>query len=327
MHFGGEPLDIALGVQCPVEVKPALFGLGEFELRVIILDVLADGGGLEEVHRRTFDRGEFAGRNQGGIHRGVVAGMQGGDVFEDVVVTRAGKVEVTVVGEVEHRRFVGAGLVVDVQFVFVVEAVGDLGFQVAGEAHLTVLGQVGEGHADRVLAFDLLGLPHMLVETLGAAMQRVGAIVERHLVALAVEFKGTAGQAIAEAPDGCTKKCSAALIALHVIEAQHHVIELAVFVRHLKGLQHATVGDHGGLHAMAVTQHVLFDGGAVIGFAERFLLAGQAGGMGAAAGDQHGQRQAGKQVPRVLHGRTSFCCFKLNSSTNVRYFVDKAENL
>jgi hypothetical protein len=31
------------------------------------------------------------------------------------------------------------------------------------------------------------------------------------------------------------------------------------------------------LHAVAVAQNVLFDGGAVVGFTERFLLAAQAG--------------------------------------------------
>jgi hypothetical protein len=33
VHLGGELLDVALGVQRPVEIKPALFRLGEFELR------------------------------------------------------------------------------------------------------------------------------------------------------------------------------------------------------------------------------------------------------------------------------------------------------
>jgi hypothetical protein len=78
---------------------------------------------------------------------------------------------------------------------------------------------------------------------------------------------------------------------------------------------------------MAVAQYVLLDGRAVIGFAEGLLLAGEACGLDTAAGNHHGQGKAGKQVTRVLHGRTSFCCFQWNSSTNVRYFVDGTADL
>src|SRR3990167_7201783 len=120
MHLGGQLLDVPFGIQRPVEVEATLFGLGEFELRMVVLDVLADGGRLQEVHGRALDRRQFAGGNQGGIHRCVVAGVQGGDLLENVAVARAGQVEVAVVGEVEHRRFVGGGGVVAVQFGVVV---------------------------------------------------------------------------------------------------------------------------------------------------------------------------------------------------------------
>lgn len=133
MHLGSKLLYITFGIQGPVEVEPALFRLGKFELRMVRLDVLANRRGLEEVHRCALDRSQLTGRDQGGIHRCVVAGVQGGDLLENVAVTRAGEVEVAVIGEVEYRRFVGGGLVVDVQFVLVVEAVSDFGLQVAGK--------------------------------------------------------------------------------------------------------------------------------------------------------------------------------------------------
>jgi hypothetical protein len=184
-----------------------------------------------------------------------VAGVQGGDLLENVAVPRAGQVEVAVVGEVEHRGFVGGGRVVDVQFVVVVQAIGDLGVQVAGEAHFTVLGQIAQLHPTE-LVLDRFGFPHPLVETLGAAMQRVGTIVERYLVAFAVEFKGAASQAIAEAPDGRAEKRRAALVALHVVKPRTTSSSLPCLSGTFQRLQHAAVGDHRGLHAVAVAQDV-----------------------------------------------------------------------
>ncbi|MFD2884386.1 hypothetical protein ACFS4T_24170 [Pseudomonas lini] len=53
---------------------------------------------------------------------------------------------------------------------------------------------------------------------------------------------------------------------------------------------------------MAVAQDVLLDGRAVIGFAEGFVFAGQAGGMSGEGGDHQGQSEAGEQVSRLKHG-------------------------
>jgi len=204
----------------------------------------------------------------------------------------AREVEVAVVGQVEHCRFVGAGLVVDAQFVAVGEAVGHLGGEVAGETHFAIRRQVSQGHADRILVLGFLRLPDLLVEALSAAVQGVGLVVLRHLVAFAVEFEGALGQAIAEAADGRAEVRGAFLVTLHIVEAEDDVVEFAVFVRHLQRLQGRAVGDDRGLHAVAVAQDVLLDGRAVIGFAEGFVFAGQAGGLGGEGGDHQGQSEA-----------------------------------
>lgn len=126
---------------------------------------------------------------------------------------------------------------------------------------------------------------------------------------LAVQFERALGQAVAKPADGRTKERGAGLIALDVIEAQYHVGELTVFVRYLERLQYSAVGDDRGLHAMAVTQHVLLDGGAVIGFAEGFVFAGPASGMSAKAGHRQGEAEAGKQESGLPHdGATFYCC-------------------
>ncbi|MNY81345.1 hypothetical protein D3C86_2228650 [compost metagenome] len=58
-------------------------------------------------------------------------------------------------------------------------------------------------------------------------------VVLRHLVTLAVQLEGAVGQAIAKAADGRAEIHAAVLlVTLHVVEAEHDVGGLAVFVRH-----------------------------------------------------------------------------------------------
>ena len=133
-------------------------------------------------------------------------------------------------------------------------------------------------------------------------MQRVGLVVLRHLIALAVEFERTFGEAIAEAADGRAEVGGAFLVALHIIEAEHDVVELAVLVGDFQRLQGRAVGDDGGLHAVAVAQDVLLDGRAVIGFAEGFVFGAEAGRVGGEGGDHQGQSEAGEQVTGLKHG-------------------------
>jgi len=67
------------------------------------------------------------------------------------------------------------------------------------------LDRYGQVTPTESLSLTGFGLPHALVEALGAAMQRIGTVVERHLITLAVELERTAGQAIAEAANGRAK--------------------------------------------------------------------------------------------------------------------------
>jgi len=269
---------------------------------MISLDVRADRRRFAEVHRRTGHRRQLPGRDQFGGDRRVMAGVDHGDLLENVAIAGAGQVEVTVVGQVEHGRFVGAGLVVDAQFVVVGQAIGDFGGQIARETHLAVGREVGQGYANRILVLGFPGLPDFLVETFGAAVQGVGFVVLRHLIAFAIDFESTFGQTVAEAADGRAEVRGAFLIALHIVKTQDDIVELAVFVSDFQRLQGRAVGNHGGLHAVAVAQDVLFDRRAVIGFAESFVFSSQARRVGGKGSDHQGQSEAGEQVTGLKHG-------------------------
>ena len=93
------------------------------------IDPRADRGRRAKVERRSFDRRKLAGRNQRRIDRRVSIGVDRQLVPEDVAA--AGKIEITVLRQVDVRRLVGPRQVVDDELVAVVERVGDLDDQLA----------------------------------------------------------------------------------------------------------------------------------------------------------------------------------------------------
>src|SRR6185312_50477 len=101
---------------------------------------------------------------------------------EDVVVhaDRAfpAQVPVGVVAEVDDGGLVGGGAVVDVQLVAGLERVGGGGGERSGIALVAVGADVAQRHAGFGRLHHLHHLPHHLVEALGAAVQRVRAVVE-----------------------------------------------------------------------------------------------------------------------------------------------------
>ena len=77
------------------------------------------GVGVVKSNGVPFDRLDLAGRDQRVVDRRVVVGGDHQLVVEDRAVALAGEVEVAVVGQVDRRRLVGRGDVVDLQLVVV----------------------------------------------------------------------------------------------------------------------------------------------------------------------------------------------------------------
>ena len=148
-------------------------------LRAGVADPLADRVRRREVERRAGHRRDLAGRDRGRVDRRVVGGHQLQLVVVGAAGALAGEVEVGVVGQVDDRRRVGRRVVVDPQLVVVGQGVGDLDLERAGVALLAVRAGVAEPQADAVAVGDLARPPRRLVEALLAAVQVVGAVVER----------------------------------------------------------------------------------------------------------------------------------------------------
>jgi hypothetical protein len=101
-----------------------------------------------------------------------VVGVQPEHVVVDIASALAGEVPVAVVRQVEHRRLVGRGVVVDPQLVSLRERVRHVDAQRAGIALLAVRARVVQLQADTAVAGrDDRRRPHLVVKPFDAAVR------------------------------------------------------------------------------------------------------------------------------------------------------------
>ena len=105
---------------------------------MIVVDSRADCRRLAEVERRTGNRRQFSGWDQRVVDRRVPVRIQHQLMAEDVAGRLTGEIEVTVLRQVDRRRLVGRGAILDDQLVGVGQRVGDTDAQVARVAFFAV---------------------------------------------------------------------------------------------------------------------------------------------------------------------------------------------
>src|SRR5205814_3603699 len=96
-----------------IQDKIVIVAPAEFQLFVGIVNTGSDGGGPAEVEGCAFDLAQLAGRDQGGVNRSKSVRVNHDLVLENTSVPLAGEVEVGMVGQIEHRIFVGRRRVFD----------------------------------------------------------------------------------------------------------------------------------------------------------------------------------------------------------------------
>ena len=149
------------------------------------------------------------------------------------------------VGQVEDRGLIRRGLVVNRPDVVRTHQIRDLARHRAREAHLSVLGDVGELKALYRTTVERTSLPHLLVPALGATMQIAVTggliLVDRQLVLLVVDLELAVGDAIAEAPNQRAHRETQRLVFARRIPAQRDVREVAELVRRVATHQAPTI--------------------------------------------------------------------------------------
>ena len=173
----------------PVEHEVMVVPAAERDLLVAgVTDPGADRLRLREVERRSGHRVDRARRDQGRVHGRVVVGVQPEHVVVDIARALTGEVPVAVVRQVEHRRLVRRGVVVDPQLVVLRERVRHVDAQRAGIALLAIRARVVQLQADTAVARrDHRRRPHLVVEPFDAAVERVRRVVDRQVVRHPVE--------------------------------------------------------------------------------------------------------------------------------------------
>ena len=83
------------------------------------------------------------------------------------------EIPIGVVGEIDDRRAVGLGAIVDAEPVVVVEQIAHRGRQRPRVAFLAIRADAGETHAGGAVLADLLGVPDALVEPAYPAVEVV----------------------------------------------------------------------------------------------------------------------------------------------------------
>ena len=174
-HF---PQGAGLAVDHPVVVIAA----GPRELLEAVVDVVADAGGLPQVHGSAVHNGNDAGGDGFFVGHGVVGAEHLDFLVQHVAAVLARQVKVAVVGQVADGVRVGFGFVIQNQGVVVGQGVGDGDGKIAGVAFLAVGAYIGQFQA---AAAGLCG-PDLFVKAAFAAVEVVAVVVGEKLILLAV---------------------------------------------------------------------------------------------------------------------------------------------
>ena len=141
-----------------------------------LLNPCSDGFRFGKIQRGVFDILDFTGGDEGLISGGIKIGVDQDLVIEDIPVTSACEVKIAVIGEIDDGGFVGGGLVVNFQFVFVGQGVGDGTIEISWKAFVTVFAEIAKFYTDLIVIAEGFCFPEDFVESfLSAAVDVVFA--------------------------------------------------------------------------------------------------------------------------------------------------------
>src|SRR5215475_5236747 len=90
-----------------VDDEVVVVALAEFQLLFVLVDARADRRRPREIEGRAFDASQLTGRDQGRIDRRETLGVERHLMVQDVAAALPREVEICMVGQVDHRIFVG----------------------------------------------------------------------------------------------------------------------------------------------------------------------------------------------------------------------------
>ncbi len=265
-----------VGAQHPVVVVPAA---GRRELRITGGEGLGQPARAAQVERRARDRGRRAVRDQLGVHRQVLVRLDPQEVLVDGATALARQVEVGVVRQVDHRRGVADGRVLDRELARTVQQIADVGRESPREALVPGRAAQAEPDAGPAAFARLGGLPEPGGEAVRAAVQGVSAGLTAQRVDGAVERQHAARDAVGVAAHGGPEVGGPAQQIAGGRRAEHEVGPAAVPVGGVQRVQPGAEGEHLHRDVLLRAEDPALDGPSV-GQGEVGLAADRGGGHG-----------------------------------------------
>lgn len=145
------------------------------------------------------------------------------------------------------------------QAVLVIPCIGGGGCQIAGIPLLAV--GCGISELDALAVGKDAALPHAVLESGGAAVQGIGAVVDGKAVFLAVEGELAQGYAVGKTARNLSGTRAVGHIAAGLIVAQDDILELAVASGHPYAHDSRAEAREHGAGAVAVGEDIVFDFG------------------------------------------------------------------
>src|SRR5271157_674719 len=168
---------------------------------VVGVNPVANGRGLPEVQRRPGNGAHLTGRNQMRVAGSEARSKQLQLMREYVAAPRTRHIEVRVIGQVQNRRLVSFGQILDFQIRARHRVTYRYG-KIPWKPFLAVPTQITKYHA----IGERLRLPNDIVESARAAMKRMIAIVERQAIGISVERESPVRDAVRVASHRDTKE-------------------------------------------------------------------------------------------------------------------------
>ena len=101
-------------------------------------------------------------------------------------------------GKVQDGFLIGCCLIFDDEFIIIGKSIGHPYGNFSGETFLTIGADIFE---DKGLIANLIGVPHLSIESFLASVQTIGAVVHRQMIFITMELETSFCNAIAIASD------------------------------------------------------------------------------------------------------------------------------
>ena len=225
----------------------------EYQLLELIINTFAYGVRSTEIHRCTFYFGYFSGRDGNFVNRCIEISVDSNDMVVDSRSGSgyAGKIEETVIGQIDYCSFVRCSTIFNIQSIhLVIQAVSHFYFQITGEPLFAVGGNIIELHCAFI---NLNSVPYAGVETGRSSMQGVRSVVDGEFMFFAEQGEFSFGNAVAVTSDSRTQERFGTVdYMVDTVVSENHVGILTVFIRYHNRKNGASVICYSYFHSLLV---------------------------------------------------------------------------